>query len=120
MQRLIKSFYHAMRGLWFAIVHERNLQIDIAVAVLVIVLALVLKVSFFEFILLIGVIFLVFVAELLNTIIELIIDYVCPQYSQKVRIIKDLASGTVLIAAIGAIIVGIMIFYPHIIILFNK
>ena len=59
-------------------------------------------------------------AELLNTIIELIIDYVNPHFNQRAKIIKDLAAGVVLIVALTAAVIGILIFYPHFKIIFIK
>jgi diacylglycerol kinase len=120
MARLIKSFFHAFRGLWFAFRHEKNLQIHAIVTLLVITVGLILKLSVFEFIILIAAIIFVFVAELLNTIVELIIDYINPHFNQRARIIKDLSAGTVLIVALGAIIIGFLIFYPHLLILIKR
>ena len=114
MKRLLKSFLHAFRGLWFVIKNERNIQIHFIIAIVVIILALYLRISLLELILLIIIILFVIIAEFINTIVELIIDYVSPHFNQKSRIIKDLAAGMVLIISIGSVVIGLLIFYPHI------
>lgn len=120
MRRLINSIFHALRGLWFALRHEKNVQIHFVLALVVLLLALLLKLDIIEFIILIAVIIFVFVTELLNTIVELVIDYINPHFNQRARIIKDLSAGTVLLVALGAILVGFLLFYPHLIMLIKK
>ena len=118
MKRLAKSFIHAVKGLCFAIRYEKNLKIHLVVAFLAIVLAFIFKLNISEFIILIIIILLVFIAELLNTIVELIIDYINPHFNQRAKIIKDLSAGVVLIVAINAVVIGIILFYPHLVVLF--
>jgi diacylglycerol kinase len=120
MKRLVKSFLHALRGLYFALRYEKNIQIHMVVALTIILLALFLKVTLLELTILIIIILCVFVAEFLNTIIEMVIDYISPHFSQRVRIIKDLSAGTVLMVAAGAVLIGILIFYPHLKLLIKR
>jgi diacylglycerol kinase len=56
---------------------------------------------------------------MLNTSFELIIDMVTEEYKIIAEHIKDIAAGAVLVASITALIVGLIIFIPHIIMLFN-
>lgn len=55
----------------------------------------------------------VWTAEALNTAIELVIDLVSPDMHPVAGRAKDIAAGAVLIAACGAVIVGILVFAPH-------
>lgn len=55
--------------------------------------------------------------EIINTIIENIMDFLCKEYNFKVKIIKDMASGTVLVSAFISMIVGLLIFVPKIIVM---
>jgi diacylglycerol kinase len=57
---------------------------------------------------------LVIALEMLNTSIEAMTDLLTRKYAVEARIAKDTAAGMVLVGAIGAIIVGIIIFYPYI------
>lgn len=118
MRRLLRSFYHAGRGVIFVLRWERNLQIHIGVAFLVLLLGIFCHLSLLEFSILFLVIFLVIATELINSIIELIIDYISPHFNPKARLIKDIAAGVVLLVAFGAVVIGVLIFYPHLL-LFN-
>jgi len=110
----IKSFYYAGIGIKQFFRQEHNARIHLAAAVVVGVLAWWLKVSHAEAIALTIVTGLVWVTEMLNTCIEKAMDMITTDYHPQVKIIKDLAAGAVLIAAIIAIIVGSFIFIPKI------
>ena len=56
---------------------------------------------------------MVWMAEGMNTAIETLTDLVSPQHHPLAGKAKDIAAGGVLIAAIGAAIVGSVVFYPH-------
>lgn len=56
---------------------------------------------------------LVVVSELFNTAIEQLTNLVSPDFSKQAGLVKDIAAAAVLIAAIIALIVGCIIFYPH-------
>ncbi len=62
------------------------------------------------------VIFFVLFAEIINTTIEKIMDFVEPKYDEKVRDIKDLASGSVFLTVILSVIIGLIIFLPKILV----
>jgi diacylglycerol kinase (ATP) len=55
----------------------------------------------------------VWTAEALNTAIELLTDLASPEYHPLAGKAKDVAAGAVLIAAIGAIAIGFLVFGPH-------
>jgi len=75
-------------------------------------LALYFKLSSNEIICLVIVTGLVWVAELFNTAIERIMDFVSGQRHPGIKIIKDLAAGAVLLSAVTAFITGAIIFIP--------
>jgi diacylglycerol kinase len=56
---------------------------------------------------------LVLAIETANTAIEVVIDLVSPDYHLLARLAKDLAAGSVLLAACGAATVGIVILLPR-------
>ena len=62
---------------------------------------------FFVFAIVIG-------SELFNTSIETIVDMVMPEKNEKAKIAKDVSAGAVLVVAIGAAIIGLVIFVPRI------
>ncbi len=56
---------------------------------------------------------LVLVAELLNTAFEHLCDVVQPELHASVKAAKDVAAGAVLVASIGAAVIGALIFWPY-------
>ena len=55
----------------------------------------------------------VWTAEALNTAIEFLTDIVAPTHHPAAEKAKDVAAGGVLIAAAGAVVIGILVFWPH-------
>jgi diacylglycerol kinase len=55
---------------------------------------------------------LVLVAELLNSAIEAAVDLVAPGPDPRAAIAKDVAAGAVLVAVLGAVGVGVVVFGP--------
>ena len=56
----------------------------------------------------------VWTAEALNTAFEFLADAASPEFHPLVRDAKDVAAGAVLITAVGASIIGVIIFWPHV------
>ncbi len=57
---------------------------------------------------------IVLIVELLNTALEVLVDLVSPAIHPKAKIIKDVAAGSVLMAAVTAVLIGLIIFLPKI------
>ena len=72
------------------------------------------RVSKMEAALLIIVMAMVWVAEIFNTCLEKIMDFIVTQYHPQVKLIKDMAAAAVLITSVAAFIVGVIIFLPKI------
>lgn len=109
-----RSLRHAVNGLSYAIKNEKNFQNEIAVACVVLVAMIYYRVSPSEMIVLFLVIMGVLVMELLNTVMERIADILKPKIHPYVRVIKDLMAASVLVSSVLAIIIGLIIFIPHI------
>jgi len=110
----IKSFSYALAGLRRFVIREHNARIHLAATIGVIIAALAVGVTRIEAAILAIVTGLVWVAEILNTCIERLADHVTKERHPEIGIIKDLAAGAVLIAAITAVIVALFIFIPKI------
>lgn len=113
MAAVWRSMLIAGSGLLYTLVHERNAQVESAIAVLVILAGLWLHVDRVEWALLLLCIILVLALENLNTAIEATVDLASPQQHPLARIAKDTAAGAVLLAAIGSVGVGVLIFLPR-------
>ncbi len=105
-------FGFAFRGLKSA-VGEQTFRIFCSIALLVLALMFIFRIPLYEKIILILTITLVITLELINSRIERILDIFQPNYDPKVKIIKDISAGAVLLASIGAAIIGILIFRPY-------
>lgn len=77
-------------------------------------LAYFLRIDRVEISILFFAILLVLTLEMINTTFESLIDLVAPDWREKARIAKDVAAAAILLAAIGAVIIGILIFGPYI------
>jgi diacylglycerol kinase len=108
----LKSFSFAWSGIRDFILHEHNARIHLVATVCVIVAGVVFRVSIIEAAVLAIVTGSVWVLEMLNTCIEQIMDFIHPEEHPGIKIIKDLAAGAVLVAALTAVVVGLLIFIP--------
>ena len=111
---LIKSFKFAIEGIRLAYKYNRNIWIHSGFAIFAIILSLLLRITWFEFGLILVVILVVFVAEMVNTAIEEMVDLIVQEHREQARIAKDVAAGMVLVAAIGSVIIGLVVFLPYI------
>ena len=68
-----------------------------------------------EWLWIIAAIGIVFMAELFNTALEVLVDMISPNYNPKAGIIKDISAAIVLIAAFMALLTGILILLPKLI-----
>ncbi len=67
-----------------------------------------------EWLALVIVIGVVFLAELFNSAIEKLADVIDPEWNDKIGVVKDLAAGAVLVSAVVSVVVGAIIFLPEI------
>ena len=113
IKRLIKSFHYASRGIGIAWRYEQSFRIQAIAAAVVVALIFWFKVALGETIALILLIILVLTLEIINSILERFVDVFKPRIHPMVQEIKDLMAGAVLIASVGALIVGALILGPY-------
>lgn len=111
----INSFAYAFKGIAYALKLEHNIWIHCILAIAAIALGFFLEIKLAEWLFIILAIGLVFSAELFNTAIEVLIDFVSPEHNPKAGLVKDIAAGAVLVTAITAALIGLFIFGPKII-----
>jgi diacylglycerol kinase (ATP) len=112
--RFIDSVNFAIAGIIHAARTQKHMRHHFVVALLVLLTALFIKVSALEFALLTVSVCFVLFAELLNTALEAVVDLVTPDFHPLAKIAKDAAAGGVLVAAIGAAVMGYLILSKHI------
>jgi len=111
--RRAASFGHAFRGVWAALRSELHLQFHAVATVLVLGLGGYCHLGATEWALVALAITSVWAAELFNTAIETLTNLASPGYHPLAGKAKDVAAGAVLLAALGAVLVGGLVFGPR-------
>ena len=110
----LKSFTYAFAGLKVLFREEHNSWIHLFATVCVVTAGILLRISLLEWVAVVFAIGLVFSFEIINTSVENIADFVCPERDDRIKRIKDLAAAAVLVSAITAAVVGLIVFVPKI------
>lgn len=114
IKRRLKSFRYAFSGLRVLVREEHNARIHLFATVCVIVMGVLFRISCIEWVAVSLAIGLVFGMEAVNSAVENICDFVCPERDARIKKIKDLAAAAVLLSAIAALAVELFIFIPKI------
>ena len=114
-RRLFNSFRFARHGLWQVIKEEQNFAIELAIGSGAIILAVIFKFALWEWAILILTIGFVLIIELLNSAVERVSDLLKPRLDIYVKEIKDIMAAAVFLAASLSIIIGLILFLPHLI-----
>ncbi len=112
-RRFKNSFQYAMRGIGELWRCEQNFRVEVIVAIIVIAAAYALELRLIEKAILVLVILLVLGAEAVNTVMENVLDGTSRAINPHFRAAKDILAGITLVAAIGAVLIGFIIFYPY-------
>jgi diacylglycerol kinase (ATP) len=115
IKKSIRSFRPAFKGIYETILEGNNMKIQIIAGIVAIAISLLLHISKIEFIIILICIGLVWSAELFNTALELIVDKITKEQEEWARKTKDASAGAVLILALMALVIGIIIWLPYLI-----
>ncbi len=113
MNSFFRSVAAAFQGIVYVVRAERNARLHLLIAMAALALGVGMQISNAELAAIFFAIIIVFTAEVVNTALEKTLDLIQPGHSEQVRIIKDVAAGAVLVAAIGAAAIGLAIFLPY-------
>ena len=111
-RRIMRSFYFAFVGVWYLLRTQRNARIEVGMGVAACTLAAWAGISRAEWAVLAFTIALVLILEGLNTAVEMCVDLAMPRRHPLAKHAKDLAAGTVLIASLASLAVGLLILGP--------
>lgn len=111
-KKLSTNFKFAFEGIKLVFKEEQPFRIMFLIAVLVIIAMFYFNLPLIQKVVLFSVITLVLTLELVNSVVEQFLDFVHPARDGKIKRIKDMLAAIVLIASIGAAVIGIMIFSP--------
>lgn len=114
-KRFFKSFSYSIQGFKFVLKSEQNFRVQLAVGLVVLVLMMYFPLLLWERIILLLIIFAILIMEVLNTVFEYLTDLLKPRLNKYVYIIKDLMAFAVFLVSVLSIVVGILIFLPHLI-----
>ena len=109
----IESFVYAGRGIATLVRTQRNAWIHLLATATVTAAGFWVGLSRLEWALVVLSMVAVWTAEAINTAVEQLCDVASPEFHPRVRNAKDVAAGAVLLAAIGAAVVGALVFVPH-------
>lgn len=107
-----RSFRYAFSGWWYVLRTQKNAWIHALVSVVVMLIALYLRLAPRDFAVLILTIAVVWTAEFINTALEAVVDLASPDMHPLAKVGKDVGAAAVLIAAIAAVVIGLLVMGP--------
>jgi diacylglycerol kinase len=108
------GFVYASKGLVESIRTQFNIRFHFVATVIAISLSFYFQLNITEWCFIILAIAIVWIAELLNTSIEYLTDFVSPEYNDLAGKVKDIAASAALVAAVASAVIGLIIFIPKI------
>jgi len=100
----------AAKGIVYLFLYHRNMRIIFMLGIAAFLLGLYVKLNAIELVTLCITITLVFIAEIFNTAIELLIDISKDKYHTLIKLVKDISAAVVLLASLNAMAVGYILF----------
>jgi diacylglycerol kinase len=110
----IRSLKCAFNGIRVMIASQHNAWIHGAATIVVMAVGFYFHLAKAEWCWIILAIVSVWTAEALNTAFEFLTDVASPAFHPLAEKAKDVAAGAVLITAIGSVLIGLLIFVPHV------
>ena len=108
-----KAFGYAFAGWWHVIRTQRNAWIHALISVFVLVVGIWLNLPLKDWAFIVIAFALVWIAEFLNTALEAVVDLASEENHPLARVGKDVGAAAVLIAAITAIVIGLLVLGPQ-------
>lgn len=108
----IRSFVPAIQGIIYILRFEKNTWIHLSAALAAVLLSAILHIDSTEWLFILTAIFIVLIAELINSAIEKTVDMISLEKNRQAKMIKDMSAGFVLLAAAYSVICGLIIFLP--------
>jgi diacylglycerol kinase (ATP) len=100
----------ALRGVVYLFLYHRNIRVIFLMGLAAMLLGFFLNLKGIELIALSITVTLVFMAEIFNTAVELMMNAIAEKYNTKIRLVKDIAAGIVVITCLNAAVIGYVLF----------
>jgi diacylglycerol kinase (ATP) len=114
----LRSIVYAVRGVFLMLATQHSAWLHALATTATVSAGFYLGIDRMEWCWIVLAIVVVWTAEALNTAVELLADVTSPHYDPLIGKAKDVAAGAVLISAIGAVVVGLLVFGPHLLEMF--
>ena len=109
----LKSIVFALKGAFQLVTTEHSIMVQSIIAILITIAGFYFGITRIEWMIQILVFGLVLSIEGLNTAVEKVADFIHPEYHKRIGFIKDIAAGAVFFAALTAIVIGCIIYFPY-------
>jgi diacylglycerol kinase (ATP) len=109
----LKSMVFALKGAFKLVTTEHSIMVQSIIAILITIAGFYFGITRIEWMIQILVFGLVLSIEGLNTAVEKVADFIHPEYHKRIGFIKDIAAGAVFFAALTAIAIGCIIYFPY-------
>lgn len=110
LRGLRESFALAIKGIAYLFLYHRNMRLIFLSGIAAFLLGILFHLKGIELVALCITVTMVFMAEIFNTAIELMIDMINDRYHALIKVVKDISAAVVLIASLNAIAVGYVLF----------
>src|SRR5579871_1037073 len=107
----MSGFRYAQEGILHCFRTQPHMRFHFFTLVIVLLSGLLLNLDNRDMLVLVFAITLVIVAEMFNTAIEAVVDMITENYNPVAKLAKDVSAGAVLLAAMNAVIAGVLIFF---------
>ncbi|MCK9603874.1 MAG: diacylglycerol kinase [Candidatus Omnitrophica bacterium] len=105
-----ESLNLAAKGIIYLFLFHRNMRIIFMLGIGAFLAGILFQLKGIELVALCITIALVFMAEIFNTAIEMLMNMLTVKYHVRVKLVKDIAAGVVLLTALNAVAVGYILF----------
>lgn len=109
LKRWLRSAGFAWAGIAHTYRTQANFRIEVVAGVVAVALALALQAPLAPIVLCCT---LVLSLEIVNTALEALTDLASPEVHSLAKVAKDAAAGAVLVASVGALLVGVVVLGP--------
>ena len=101
----------AIQGAVYLFLYHRNMRIIFMLGVIAFLSGLYFQLKGIELVALCVTITLVFMAEIFNTAIEMMMNMLSAKYRTRIKLVKDIAAAVVLLTSLNALAVGYALFF---------
>ena len=116
MSGRMRSFACAIDGIVYLVRSQRNAWVHLVASIVVVAMGCALRLSAREWCWIVAAMAGVWVAEAMNTAVEILCDVVCVERHEGIGRVKDVAAGAVLMAAGFAAVIGVCVLGPHVVV----